>query len=168
MPCLRLRLPSLCSRMKQCDHNRKSRGVPALILLTAISLRLTAAQPLATFECREQLDRDWPRTLVTYPKEFPPGAAREGELRLVDAAGNGKPVQVWRVKNHSDGSLQSARATPSTPTRAPDDWSFADRSRLFTFVIVSPNSRPGYGLARRQARAPISIANRRQELCRER
>lgn len=61
------------------------------------------------FECREQLNRDWPRTLLIYQREFPAGAARVGEFRLVDADGQEQPFQFWRVKQHPDGSIASAR-----------------------------------------------------------
>jgi hypothetical protein len=73
-----------------------------------------AAETLAVFECRERLDRDWPRTLVTYEKAFPAGALHDGEVHLVDAAGREQPVQTWRVKRHADGSIASARSSFST------------------------------------------------------
>ena len=68
-----------------------------------------AAETLAVFECQEHLDRDWPRTLVTYQQEFLTGALRNGEVHLLDAAGREQPVQTWRVRKHADGSIASAR-----------------------------------------------------------
>jgi hypothetical protein len=48
--------------------------VPGALFALALSFNLAtnagAAEPLATFECRERLGVDWPRTLVTYPVEF--------------------------------------------------------------------------------------------------
>lgn len=85
------------------------RPLAAVALLKAAALALLAAEPIAVFHCRELLDRDWPRTLVTYQREFAAGIARPGDLRLVDAAGREQPVQVWRVKEHDDGSIASAR-----------------------------------------------------------
>ena len=89
-----------------------------LLRLTAISTALfiapvaaAAAEPLAVFECREFVGRDWPRTLVTYQQEFPRGKARPGKLRLLDQSGQEQPVQLWRLKTHEDGSIASARVS---------------------------------------------------------
>ena len=76
-----------------------------------IAVAATAAEPLATWECRERLGLDWARTLVSYQVQFDPGKAKAGEVRLVDAAGTEAPVQLWRVQNHPDGSLASARVS---------------------------------------------------------
>jgi hypothetical protein len=70
---------------------------------------VAAAEPLAVFECREFVGRDWPRTLVTYQQDFPRGAVRAGNVRLLDASGREQPVQLWRVKTHQDGYIASAR-----------------------------------------------------------
>lgn len=79
------------------------------LLAVALLKAAYAAEPLAVFECRERLERDWPRTLVTYQREFAAGRVRRGELRLVDAAGREQPFQLWRVKEHNEGSIASAR-----------------------------------------------------------
>jgi len=68
-----------------------------------------AAERLAVFECQERLERDWPRTLVTYQQEFPTGQLRNREIQLVDTAGREQPGQVWHIKKHADGSIASAR-----------------------------------------------------------
>jgi hypothetical protein len=83
------------------------RALAAVALLKAAAV--VASEPLAVFECRETLDRDWPGTLVTYHREFAVGAARIGEVRLVDGKGHEHPVQLWRVTRHDDGSIASAR-----------------------------------------------------------
>ncbi|MCL4205924.1 MAG: hypothetical protein KJ000_25860 [Pirellulaceae bacterium] len=70
-----------------------------------------AEEPLAVFECREYVGRDWPRTLVTYQQEFGRGRVRPGEGRLLDSSGREQPVQFWRVDLHEDGSLASARVS---------------------------------------------------------
>jgi len=88
--------------------NSFRRAAVAALCATAAPT-LHAAEPLAVFECRERLERDWPRTLVTYHREFTAGVARHGELRLVDAAGREQPLQLWGVRKHSDGSIASAR-----------------------------------------------------------
>lgn len=69
----------------------------------------TAAEPLAVFECREVVGKDWPRMMVTYPLEFKPGQAQAGELRLLDGQGKEVTSQVWKVKTHVDGSIATAR-----------------------------------------------------------
>ena len=95
--------------LKLSNRQRECRGAPALIALVAFAIPLAAAQPLATFECKERLERDWPRTLLNYQRDFPPGAAREGELRLLAPSGREQPSQAWRVEKHADGSIKSAR-----------------------------------------------------------
>lgn len=81
----------------------------AMLMSWSVLAGSVLADPLAVFECRESVGRDWPRTLVTYRHEFPRGQVAPGNLRLVDHAGREQPVQFWRVKPHEDGSLASAR-----------------------------------------------------------
>ena len=69
------------------------------------------AGPVATFECREFVGRDWARTLVTYQQEFPAGALRVDAAVLTDAGGNPLPVQLSRVRQYADGSVSSARVS---------------------------------------------------------
>ena len=80
-----------------------------LFIVQLCGIALAAAEPLATFDCRERLGRDWPRTMVTYEKQFAPGVLKTSEVRLVDANGQEQAVQLWRVKHHPDGSIASAR-----------------------------------------------------------
>ena len=94
---------------KMNPRSNPFRRAAVAVISTAAALALNAAEPLAVFECRERLERDWPRTLVTYQREFTAGVARHGELRLIDAAGREQPLQLWGVKEHSDGSIASAR-----------------------------------------------------------
>lgn len=68
-----------------------------------------AAEPLAVFECRDVVARDWPRMMVTYPLEFKPGQAHVGGLRLLNGQGSQVTSQVWKVKTHADGSIATAR-----------------------------------------------------------
>ncbi|HOW64575.1 MAG TPA: hypothetical protein P5186_18960 [Candidatus Paceibacterota bacterium] len=81
----------------------------ALIGITGA--RPVSAGPLATFESREIMGRDWPRTLLTYPLELKAGQARPGDVRLVDAQGQEQDCQLWRVKLHPDGSIASGRVS---------------------------------------------------------
>ena len=82
---------------------------PALLpLLTAAP---PPAGPLMAFECRERLDRDWPRMLVTHRLEFAPGLLRPGEVHVTDAAGKDRPAQLCRVRRHADGSVAAARVS---------------------------------------------------------
>lgn len=46
---------------------------------------------------------------MTYEKQFPTGALKAGDAHLVDARGEEQAVQLWRVKQHPDGSIASAR-----------------------------------------------------------
>jgi len=71
--------------------------------------RSAAAETLAVFECVERTGRDWHQTMVTYAVEFETGHATPGTVRLVDARGDEILFQFWRVKNHADGSIASAR-----------------------------------------------------------
>jgi hypothetical protein len=80
------------------------------MVLVALSLPTWAANPLATFTAKEWLGVDWPRTLVTYRVTFPPGQAKPGMVRLVDAAGAEVPVQLSRVTRRR-GELASAWVT---------------------------------------------------------
>ena len=89
-----------------------------VLRLTAIWMALfvapvaaAAAEPLAIYECFEVTGRDWPRTLITYDQEFPRNTAQAGNVRLRDAAGRDKPVQLSRARLHEDGSLASARVS---------------------------------------------------------
>ena len=68
-----------------------------------------AAEPLAVFECREYVGRDWPRTLVTYALDLKPGQAKPGEVRLQDTQGKEVPSQLSRLQTHPDGSIATAR-----------------------------------------------------------
>ncbi|MCU0982654.1 MAG: hypothetical protein MUF25_26135, partial [Pirellulaceae bacterium] len=84
----------------------------ALTLITwLIPGAWAAAEPLAVFDCREFVGRDWPRTLVTYQREFGRGQARPGKVRLLDSSGREQSVQIWRARLHEDGSLASARVS---------------------------------------------------------
>lgn len=80
-----------------------------VVLLALPALGAASVAPLATFDCQERLGRDWPRTLVTYERQFPIGALEAGEGRLVNTSGEEQAVQLWRVKRHPDGSIASAR-----------------------------------------------------------
>jgi hypothetical protein len=80
-----------------------------LLSMVLFAEAAAAGQPLAVFETHEHLGRDWPRTLVTYQREFPAGTAQPGEVRLMDATGQEQACQLWRVKEHADGSMASAR-----------------------------------------------------------
>jgi hypothetical protein len=95
--------------MVSCNRNFLGALLCVLGFACAVGVRATAADVLAHFECREKLDRDWPRSLVTYQREFPQAAARLDDVRLVDAAGKEQPCQLWRVAQHPDGSIASAR-----------------------------------------------------------
>ena len=91
---------------------RSSVIITILLLFTLAELGQLAAAPHRlgdTITLKEHLGRDWPRTLVTYQREFPAGTARPGEVRLVDATGQEQAGQFWRVKEHPDGSMASAR-----------------------------------------------------------
>jgi hypothetical protein len=74
-----------------------------LVMPTAIA----TGEPLAVFECREVVGKDWPRMMVTYPLEFKPGHAQVGNLRLLDGQGKEVTSQVWKVKTHADGSCHA-------------------------------------------------------------
>jgi hypothetical protein len=80
-----------------------------LIMVQTASMVCAVAAPLATFSCREITGRDWPRTLVTYPVQFPQGQVKPERVHLVDAAGTEQPCQFWQVKSYKDGSIASGR-----------------------------------------------------------
>ena len=80
-------------------------------------LRMQAAEPLAVFECREHLDRDWPRTIVTYQREFPAGTAREGNLVLTAEI----PPDCGLLGSLR-GTFLETGADLSAPTLPESDW----------------------------------------------
>jgi hypothetical protein len=97
---------------------RRSRGtilVLGVLVFLPVAARASiaapAGEPLAVFEARERVGRDWPRTLVTYPIALRPGQAWPGRVRLLDEDGQAHPVQLWRVTRHADGSVASARVS---------------------------------------------------------
>lgn len=135
------------------------------ILLLAMMTSLggtaaVAAQPLAKLECREILNLDWQRTLVTYqlvregyqpteserksmPDPSSPAyvtfkAKTAGqELYLIDTAKKKDvPLQLWQVTKDADGNIQTAR--------------------LSFFAQLKPNGSYSYELGARPAR-PIAI-----------
>lgn len=69
------------------------------------------AEPLAVFECREITGREWPRMMVTYKVDFKPAQVRPDAVRLVDAQGQEQICQLWRIEEHPDGSVKSARVS---------------------------------------------------------
>jgi len=86
-----------------------------------------AAAPLAslpTFACKETLGLDWPRTMVTYEVRLRPGVAPTGGVHLVNAEGQEVPCQLWRIKRHPDGSIDTARVSFMSELKA-------NRSYLF-------------------------------------
>lgn len=81
------------------------------------------AEPIATFTATEHLGVDWPRTMVTYRLSAPSavavdrhvpgqvilhGAARPGDLRLINAAGDPVPHQLSRVVLDDQGAIRTA------------------------------------------------------------
>jgi len=108
-----------------------TRLLASLLTLVATTLASAADGPVAVFECREPLGRDWPRTLVTYHLQGPGAAAtgasvpdrrspafvrlsrpiRGDDVRLVDAAGKEQPFQLWRVKRGPGGMIATARVS---------------------------------------------------------
>jgi hypothetical protein len=85
---------------------------------------LSAAQPLASFQCTERLGIDWPQTLVTYRVSLPPGAVRDANLKLLDADGKEHPCQLWRIVRHKDGSIAAARVSLLASLAAGGSYSF--------------------------------------------
>src|SRR5437773_1482936 len=65
----------------------------------------SAGETLATFEARDVIGFDWPRTLVTYRVEFRPGRAFPRTVRLVDEDSREQPCQLSRLSKHRDGSM---------------------------------------------------------------
>jgi len=62
-----------------------------------------AAEPLAVFETRDHVGRDWPRTLVTYDLARSAKPFKAGEAKLIDAdTGNEVPYQLSRVQVEGD------------------------------------------------------------------
>ncbi len=83
----------------------KAVSVFLFFLLASIA---SIAASLAVFDCREIVGRDWSRTMVTYPVQFPEGKVKIDEVRLVDNGGE-HPCQFSRVEKYKDGSLKSGR-----------------------------------------------------------
>ena len=68
-----------------------------------------AAEPLAVLECREIVGRDWPRTLVTYQREFAAGWPGRTICTCWTVPAKSSPFSSGVLKMHEDGSLASAR-----------------------------------------------------------
>jgi hypothetical protein len=79
------------------------------VFLVLVSGLLNAEEPLTRFDCGERLGIDWPETMVTYRVRFRPGEVRNSNVRLVDADGQVRPCQLWRIEHHADGSVARAR-----------------------------------------------------------
>lgn len=87
-----------------------ARTMPFVMVVSWLILAGVAmAEPLAVFECREIVHRDWPRTLLTYALDLKPGQAKPGEVRLQDAQGKEVSSQMSRLRTHADGSIATAR-----------------------------------------------------------
>ena len=100
---------------------RRLLALGAMGCLAAASVR--AAQPVATFEARDILGLDWPRTMVTYQPNLEWYKVK-GDLRLIDASGRELPCQIWDVTNAPDGTLFSARVAFMTDLRKNESYRY--------------------------------------------
>ena len=100
--------------------------LPVLLLVVLCCAAFSAEEPeaLAVFECREYLNRDWGRTMVTYAVELPGRRARPGRVRLIDEEGAEVPCQLWGVERARGADVASARVSFMAELPAKGAWRY--------------------------------------------
>jgi hypothetical protein len=82
-----------------------------LIMLTVLSLTLTAMATERIFTQQEVLGKDWGRDLLHYAVTFAPGETTTAGVVLLDANARGIPFQLSEVTPYPDGSVKAARVS---------------------------------------------------------
>lgn len=122
-----------------------------LALLALAAGTAVAAEPVAKLECREILNLDWPRTLVTYQlvrEDFKPtdaqrksmpypsspayvsfkGKTTGADLHLFEAAGKEVPSQLWQVTKDAEGNILAARLSFFAELKAKGSYAYELRT----------------------------------------
>jgi hypothetical protein len=97
-----------------------------------------AAAPLAVFQAREIVAKDWDRTLVTYPVRFSAGQAFADNVRLIDSVERERPYQLSQVERHSDGSIAAARLSFFAALRKQERFVYRLLAEKPTLAVAPP------------------------------